>query len=163
MTIYCGIDNGVTGSLAFINNDDVSFILTPIKLCTNYQKKAKNLNRIDYPKLVKIFEIYQDYNLKVFIERPMVNPARFDATTSALRAFEATLICLEELNIAYEFIDSKSWQKDLLPSGLKGSEQQKKASTDVASRMFPQFKKEIEQHKDGDALLIAEWARRKQL
>jgi ribosome biogenesis protein Tsr3 len=93
----------------------------------------------------------------------MVNPGRFTATISAVRALEATLIVLEELDIAYDYIDSKGWQKDLLPLGLKSSDQQKKASAEVGIRMFPQFKELITKHKDADGILIAEWARRNKL
>ena len=161
--IFIGVDNGVSGSVGIISDEQVLFFLTPVKLCTNYQKKAKQLNRIDFPALIEIFKNYQELDVKAILERPMVNPTRFEATASALRAFEATLIVLEELNISHEFVDSKSWQKQLLPEGLKGSDQQKKASMDVACRMFPQFKEDITKHKDGDGLLIAEWARRNNL
>jgi hypothetical protein len=67
---------------------------------------------------------------------------------------EATEIVLEELQIPYQFIDSKEWQKVLLPSGLKG-DQLKKAALDVAKRLFP--KQEIV---NADSLLIAEYCRR---
>ena len=35
----------------------------------------------------------------VVLERPMVNPSRFKASKSALRAYEATLIILELISI----------------------------------------------------------------
>jgi hypothetical protein len=87
----------------------------------------------------------------------MVNSTRFNATLSAIRALEATLIALEESQFPYEYIDSKEWQKLLLPKGLKGSDELKKASLDVGKRMFP----ELEIKKDADGLLIAEFMRRK--
>lgn len=161
--IYCGIDNGVSGSIGFVSEEKSLFVLTPVKLCTNYQKKAKQLNRVDFKGLTKLFSDLTPTSIKVFLERPLVNPGRFNATTSALRAFEATIICLEELNLPYEYIDSKQWQKKLLPEGLKGSEAQKKASMDVGMRMFPQFAEDIRKHKDADGILIAEWARRERL
>lgn len=161
--IYCGIDNGVSGSIGFVSENNSLFILTPTKLCTNYQKKAKQLNRIDFQGLRILFSDFTSENIKVFLERPLVNPGRFEATASALRAFEATIICLEELGLPYEYIDSKQWQKKLLPEGLKGSQEQKKASMDVGMRMFPQFAEAIRKHKDADGILIAEWARRERL
>jgi hypothetical protein len=161
--IYCGIDNGVSGSIGFVSENNSLFILTPTKLCTNYQKKAKQLNRIDFQGLRSLFSDFTSENIKVFLERPLVNPGRFEATASALRAFEATIICLEELGLPYEYIDSKQWQKKLLPEGLKGSQEQKKASMDVGMRMFPQFAEAIRKHKDADGILIAEWARRERL
>jgi hypothetical protein len=67
------------------------------------------------------------------------------------------LIALEESQWAYEYIDSKEWQKSLLPKGLKGSEELKKASLDVGKRLFPS----LDIKKDADGLLIAEYLRRK--
>jgi len=91
------------------------------------------------------------------LERPMVNPGRFKATASALRALEATLIVLERLNIPFQYIDSKEWQRHLLPKGIEKDEL-KKAALDVARRLFPSV-----QTKDADSLLIAEYARRMRL
>lgn len=166
--VYAAIDNGSSGTIGAIFPDNTSFFKnTPTKSVTNYQKtKVKNITRINYPKLTEIFTTYSTKELKnwkVFIERPMVNPLRFDATTSALRAFECTLICLEELKLSYFFVDSKAWQHELLPLGIKGAPQQKKASMDIGIRMFPQHKELITSHKDADSLLIAEWARRHNL
>jgi hypothetical protein len=93
-----------------------------------------------------------------YIERPMVNPTRFQATASALRALEATLIILEELKIPYIYVDSKEWQKDLLPKELKG-EELKEASLNIGKRLFPKI--DFTGFKDADGLLIAEWGRRK--
>ena len=109
-------------------------------------------------------ELYQkgeDIVPFVLVERPMVNPTRFVATTSALRALEATLITLEMLNLPYQFIDSKEWQRDLLPKGIKGSEELKRASHDIGCRLFPTLNPNY--HADFDGLLIAEYGRRKGL
>jgi len=79
---------------------------------------------------------------------------------SAIRALEATLIVIESLKISLAYIDSKEWQKPLLPNGTKGGAEQKKASLDIGSRMFPQFKEEFKKQKDADGMLIAEYCRR---
>jgi hypothetical protein len=89
----------------------------------------------------------------------MVNPQRFKASTSALRALEATIIVLEELRLPFQYIDSKEWQKEMLPKGIKGSSELKKASLDIGNRLFPQFKDV--KHGDRDGLLMAEYCRRK--
>ena len=68
---------------------------------------------------------------------------------------------LEIMGLKHMFIDSKEWQKALLPKGIKGSDEQKKASFDIGNRLFPQF--EDFKHKDRDGLLIAEYGRRKNL
>ena len=90
----------------------------------------------------------------------MVNPTRFKATTSALRCFEAELVIIEYLGLRHIFIDSKEWQKELLPKGCSGNDL-KKASLDIGNRLFPMFEKF--KHPDRDGLLIAEYGRRKNL
>lgn len=158
--IFLGIDNGVSGSLGIVRPSAIGrtqYLHTPVKRELNYTKTKKWLHRIDYAKLYSILESINQ-EATVFLERPMVNPGRFQATVSALRALEATLIVIEELKLPYEYVDSKQWQKELLPSGLKG-EELKEASLQVAKRLFP--KVNFKGFSDGDGLLIGEYGRRK--
>ncbi len=167
--IYIGIDNGSTGSIGIINGDNVSYMCTPVKYELNYQKSAnKHINRIDFNGLMSILSPYsiipssQNPGVcKIGLERPMVDPRHFNATTSALRAFEATLIVIEQLSIGFEYIDSKGWQKMLLPAGIKGSKDLKKASLQIGSQLFPHLSEEIKKRGDADGILIAEFLRRR--
>jgi len=152
---YVGIDNGVSGSIGIVSDTLTKFFLTPTISVLNYTKEKRNVTRIDHVKLHTILERVK--NPFVVLERPMVNPGRFQATASALRALEATIIVFEILNIPYMFIDSKQWQKEMLPKGVKG-EALKKASLDIGTRLFPQFKHLYS--KDADGILIGEFARR---
>jgi len=162
--MYIGIDNGISGNIGIACGAYTSFHKTPTIFGQDYTKAKKNISRIDSPALLKLLtsEIALHTSSKPFclLERPMVNPQRFASTTSALRALEATLVILETLGIGYRFVDSKEWQKELLPKGVKGSEELKKASNDIGQRLFPQF---INIAADFDGLLIAEWARRNNL
>ena len=155
--VFMGVDNGVSGAITILSESGIVLlhIKTPIKNCLNYTKKKAFMNRVNFPKLKRILSSWEN-NCTPFcmIERPMVNPMRWVASVSALRCLEASEILLEELQIPYQFIDSKEWQKALLPSGLKGP-QLKKAALDVAKRLFP--KQVIV---NADALLIAEHCRR---
>jgi hypothetical protein len=162
--VYIGIDNGVSGSIGIVTGYVNEVFKIPVRKVLNYTKTKQWLNRIDGKELKEILSAPFDVS-KIFclIERPMVNPERFKATVSALRALEATLIVLEDLGIPYQYIDSKEWQKELLPSGLKGPEELKPASVEVACRLFPHLAEQIRKHKDGDGILIAEYARRKGL
>ena len=100
-----------------------------------------------------------DADICLRIERPMVNPMRFAATLSAMRALEATVIFFEGRKIPYSYIDSKEWQKVMLPEGLKGSDELKEASDSICRRLFP----DVEVCKGGgDSLLIAKYMRDKQ-
>jgi hypothetical protein len=153
---YIGIDNGVTGTVSIL--PDRIHYLTPVKKCLSYTKKKQWLNRIDTAKLTEMLSKYACGQTLCIIERPMINPARFKASMSALRALEATLIVLDTLEIPYEYIDSKQWQKVMLPQGLKGEDELKRAAMEVARRLFPDVK--IKTAKGADSLLIAEFARR---
>jgi len=156
---FIGIDNGVTGSVGILVEglEPVGF-KTPTKKVLNYTKQAKNVSRLEVNKFEELLQTHLPENkagVLCSIERPMVNPGRFQASLTAVRCLEATLNVLEKLAIPYEFIDSKQWQKALLPSGLKG-DALKHASLDVGKRLFPSVK----HVKDADGILIAEWLRR---
>jgi hypothetical protein len=161
---YIGIDNGVSGSIGILNGDGkvCFFGPTPTKKVISYTKtKIRHMTRIDVPKLHTLFiqalrseSLKSEDRYRAFIERPMINPTRFQASLSARASLEATLIVLEDMDIPYEFIDSKVWQKAMLPKGVTG-EQLKSASHDIGARMFA-----VEHTGDYDGLLIAEWARR---
>jgi hypothetical protein len=167
MKTYIGIDNGVTGSIGIVDTSDNTshFIKMPTFSQQSYTKKKQNITRIDVKKLTDILSNSLALNSSYFlvIERPMINPRRFKASMSAIRALEATLNVIETLDIPYQYIDSKEWQRDLLPQGIKGSDELKKASSDIGLRLFPIHKALIEKQKDADGILIAEWARRKGL
>jgi len=169
MKTYIGIDNGSTGSIGIIDHlGKKDFFNIPTCVEQNYTKTKQNITRIDFLEFSNILHEIKtircfNYECLALLERPMVNPKRFHATTSALRALESTLIALELHNIAFQYLDSKQWQKQMLPQGIKGSDEQKKASLDMGIRLFPEFKNEIIEHKDADGILIAEWARRNNL
>lgn len=160
MKAYIGIDNGVTGSVGIITGSKSWFYLTPVKKEQSYTKKKQNITRIDTT-LLKQFLNQDDWdNEFVLIERPMVNGKMFKSSMSAIRSLEATLCVLEGLGYPFQYIDSKEWQRALLPIGTKGTAELKKASVDIGCRLFPQHREQIKKHGDADALLIAEYCRR---
>lgn len=162
--IYIGIDNGVTGTIALIKEDETIFFKTPVKKEQSYTKTKQNISRLDFMKLHELFSTYIAGNKSfAVIERPGVNPARFKASISGVRCLEATIILLENMNIPFQYCDSKNWQKELLPAGIKGTPELKKASCDIGCRLFPEYEELISKHGDADALLIAEWSRRNNL
>lgn len=162
--LYISIDNGVSGTVAFISqNGNFDIFPTPVKKELNYTKAKGFISRIDIKKLkdklIDIIGSIPKESILILLERPMVNPGRFKASVSALRALEATLILVEELELSFIYVDSKQWQKIMLPSGLKG-EELKIASKDVGCRLFPSKKDFIQKHKDADSLLMAAWAKK---
>ena len=155
MKAYIGIDNGVSGTIAILTDNETIFVKTPVKKEQDYTKAKKIITRVDVSALKELLEPFAN-DAFILLERPLVNPNRFAATASALRCHEAELTVIEMLGIPFQFIDSKEWQKALLP---KGCDDTKKASLDIGNRLFPQFREF--KHPDRDALLIAEYAKRR--
>jgi hypothetical protein len=167
MKIYIGMDNGTSGSIGIIKETgDYYFIQMPKKTEKSYTKKDQNITRIDIIKLKKELEKYinfQNDQIRLYLERPFTNAQKqfIKAVISGMRALEAITIFCEQNNISLEICDSKSWQKLLLPIGIKKGET-KKASLDIATRKFPLYKDLYIKQKDGDGILIAEYCRRKE-
>ena len=168
MIYYCGIDNGVSGSISIVREDgSVSDAFSmPTFQEQDYVKKKQNVTRINTKELhSRLYEIDGhdlDSKIRAILERPFVNPMMFRATLSAIRAWEAILIVLKQFNWPQIVIDSKKWQKAMLPQGCKGPEL-KVASVQVGCRLFPDHVDWIRKQKDADSLLIAEFARRNKL
>lgn len=163
--IYIGIDNGVTGTIAWVGDGVESTIIeTPVIKEQSYTKAKNIITRIDHVKLreilVDVLGTVAPSDAIAVIERPMINNIRFKASISAARSLEATLCVVENLGIPHMYADSKDWQRKMLPAGTVGTPELKMASRDIGIRLFPIQEKLIRKHKDADALLIAEWARR---
>ena len=171
--LIIGMDNGATGTVcAWIPEHSwISFQLTPSKRQQNYQKQTKSIDRVDHQKLkewiseaIRVGKKHYKSKLKtaIVLQRPMVNPQRFDASLNAVRALEATLIVIQQLQLSYIVIDSKLWQHqffgkstiglDLKLQSLKrGLEQLKKIEG------TQKMQQTALQHGDADALMIAKF------
>lgn len=160
--IYVGIDNGTSGTIGVVGDEiEPIFTQTPIKVEQSYTKKKQNVTRLDSKAFYDLLSAYEPKDVTILLERPMINPSLFNASLSASRCFEAQLVIIELLQLKHMYVDSKDWQKLLLPKGTKGSNELKKASLDIGNRLFPQF--EENKHKDRDGILIAEYGRRMNL
>lgn len=153
---YIGIDNGISGSIGIIYEDGThEFFKTPTNKAQDYTKAKQQVTRVKPLELTKILS-KAGLGSMVILERPMVNPKMFKNSMSAMRCFEATITILETLNLPYEVIDSKEWQRDLLPKGTAG-EELKKASLDMGNRLFPNTK--LVNHPDCDGMMIAKYCK----
>lgn len=160
--IYIGIDNGTTGTIGIVGEGiEPQLYHTPVKKEQDYTKAKKQITRLDCNEFIEIINQFELNDVKIVCERPMINPTRWTASMTAIRCWEAQLIIFETLGISHQFVDSKEWQREMLPKGIKGSDEQKKASLDIGNRLFPQFASF--KQKDRDGILIAEYARRKNL
>jgi len=161
---YIGIDNGV-GTVGLITNvyteagkfirQEADILPVPIRKELDYTKKKQMVSRLDIKAMRQLLKGFKPENTFVALERPMVNPGRFKASAVGLRIYEAMLIALEDTGHRRLVIDSKAWQKEILPSGIKGSDKLKKASAQIGKQLFPHLEKKIK--RDADGLLIAYW------
>lgn len=167
--LYIGIDNGTSGTIGILGEHNMVFIETPIVKEQSYTKKKEIISRVDINKLYEVFaeamnnEGCQPSDCMVVMERPMINPEMFKTSMSASRTLEAELCVVEMLSMPHMYIDSKQWQREILPQGIKGSPELKKASRDIGKRLFPVHEFLIDKHKDADGILIAYWARKNHL
>lgn len=180
--LYIGIDNGTTGTIGWVGEGvHPTIIETPIRTEQSYTKSSKKTTRIDHERITSLFkEIIGDHDpseVLVVMERPFTGSfirgkdangkssgrGGFVANISAARAFEVTLVLVEQAKLPHEIVDSKQWQNVLLPKGIVGSDARKAASKDIGLRLFPDQEKVINKHKDADGLLIATWASRERL
>ena len=123
MRTFIGIDNGVTATIGIVSGDTSPIMAhVPTKKEQNYTKKKDNITRLDAKGFADLIGHYNPADVMVVMERPMVNPTRFKATTSALRCFEAELTLIEHFGYPHCYVDSKDWQREMLPLRLPVSE-----------------------------------------
>ena len=90
-----GWDNGISGAITFLNlySDEIHYLTIPTKHEKNYTKKVQYINRVDNQKLYReLNKIIDGRKCKMYMERPMVQGARFISTMSAIRCLESELI-----------------------------------------------------------------------
>lgn len=162
MTIIA-VDNGVTGTISILQRTKcIHHSPMPVRGEQSYTKTRQNITRIDWLRLFDLLKPWDhDKDCVVVIERPMVNPGRMKATFSALRCLESVLVVVEMRGLAYSYLDSKEWQRAMLPKGLWTKDvktepkELKRAAVDIARRLFPYV-----ETKDADSLVMAEYVRR---
>lgn len=169
--IVVGIDNGVSGSIGVLCANGNAFRPMPTITQLSYQKSVKRFSRrVDWKEFqdyIRLLPLSYDFESKetlvqFVLERPMINSTRFQASISAARALEAVLMSIEMLGDQFaqysiEYIDSRTWQKALLPPG-KGADEMKKLSSEIGKRKYPHHADTIDKQKDADGLLIAHFA-----
>ena len=148
-----GIDNGPTGSIGIIGPDGVIFESVPTIDALHYVMNGTWSTRLDRQSFKDLLFLNVPQGAMVFIERPFTGQF-VKAAISAARFYEAMIICLEDMNMGYQTVDSKEWQKPVLGE-VKGSAALKKASKLRGIQMYPNLQAAITKHKDADGLLIA--------
>lgn len=167
-TIFIGIDNGPSGSVGFLvyNHRGLRvaelFMRTPTYMMQDYTKAKKRISQLDYDIMRKIFRRIKNDNVISAMERPLVNPGRFVATAVGLRVHQQWLDLFNFFHLPMpSSLDSREWQKVLLPKGTEG-EELKRRSREIADRLYPNACKHVA-GSDCDGMLICEWLRRQNM
>lgn len=165
-------DNGTTGTIGWIYGGGASYadydmIEAPVKKRASFHKEPRSTTVIDVEKLKGTIRGWMEQaslipkDIIAYRERPMINPKRWQASMSASRADEAETIMLEQLGIEYHYVDSKAWQRHVLPSSGKAgttSDMLKAESMDIGLKEFkdhPGIVQCIRKHGDADGILGA--------
>lgn len=166
MRIFAAVDNGCTGTLGAVSEsrDWSMFDVVPTYRTRDYNRsKVRNTTHVDYDALLFVLsQLRKQGELRLVTERPLKNPRLFSASISGVRAHEILLAAARTLGVEIEdTLDSRNWQRPLLGETAKG--ESKPASERVGCELFPEHEALIRKHGDADALLMAEFFRRRVL
>ena len=162
--LYIGIDPGLDGGLAAINDEGYIGELSPMPT----RKVAKG-RRVDERAVQDWLrnQVSTHANTVVILE----DPGGHAPSAAGLRSMTHSFAVMETLiridRLSYHLVDAKEWQKMFWPRA-KGTDT-KAASIDTACKIWPEqpFLASSRSRKmhDGmtDSLLIAEWGRRYRL
>lgn len=154
--IYIGIDPGLDGGIAFLNENLIVLEKTPIIGGRDY----------DIQEMKKMLKLWLDWECFCTIENQISMPGQgLTSTLTTGKGFGIWLGLLAGLEIPHQVVHAKSWQTKLF-SGTSLKLDTKARSEIVAKRLFPQadFRKSERARvaNDGltDAACIAEYGRR---
>jgi len=151
--VYIGIDPGKTGAVAALQ-------------CDAGTVSAKVWDYDDQEGMEGLEWLVQAgcYNIKACVEKQQAWPKQGVSSVFKLgENYGRWQGRLEVLKISYELVTPAMWRKGVFDAMPK-QEDKKAMSLDLARRLFPELVGELKRKKDhgrAEALLIAEWLRRK--
>ena len=147
---YMGIDPGVSGAIAMLDNR--GNLVTTTKLPTYTIRTGKNRQCIDYPALRDLVAQYQPVQM-CLIERVWGQTGQGAVSAFSFgMAYGTTLSVLVQLQIPYQDITPNIWKQKF--SILKGSG--KDVSITEFNKLFPQSRITVKSHHNiAEAGLIA--------
>ena len=153
MTIYIGIDPGVSGAIAILAPDGVTFHDMPIL-------EVKKKQTLDYAGLACL----RPYSSSAFVAVELVGAMPGQGVSSMFKfgqCYGAVLATLATLELPYELVTPPVWKRAYRLIGCEKDE-----SRAAALRLFPQCANDLrlkKHHGRADALLLAEYLRRQEV
>lgn len=160
MRLFCGIDIGLKGGLAIIDESSKIVKLLPLRTLKNQQGKDEIDSCFIYESIDFLTDRTEAVHLTVIEAlRSYGNEGR-----SSLWSFGTsngkTRAVLEILGLSFMAVNPKDWQSTI----LRGTKKDKAAAIGFCLQKWPQadLKQGSSQYRDGlsDALCLAEWGRR---
>lgn len=157
-TTYMGIDNGVSGALAFYKPVKQTLITIPMPIIK--AKVGKGLkSQYDIPQILSIIKNFSFVRLAI-LEKAQAYPGQGSVTNFSIgRGYGIMEGILASLSIPYQVHHPKTWQKKMFEGMPK--QDTKQASILTAQRLFPNHsfrateKSTILHHGLTDAALMA--------
>lgn len=162
--LFVGIDNGVTGALAALDEAGRVIALAPLPVT-----KIKSMTVLDGATFKsRLDALCNGRRAHVLIEPAQMFTPGKKALASTWMCYGALRAILETSGYAWEPVGPQRWQKVMFADHVRAVDQDsKKTSILVAKRLFPDTrlsrteKSKVPDSGMADALLIAEYARRK--
>jgi len=168
--LFIGIDNGVTGAMAALTAEGSVIYLASlpvVKVGTMTVLDAESFRR-------QLFDLNHSYSPHILIEPAQLFSPGKKALTSTWMCWGALRAILEIGEYVWEPVNPQKWQREMFSDHVRaidqkadGKRDKKEASILVAKRLFPSVKltrtakSTVPDSGLADALLIAEYARRK--
>jgi len=167
--IMAGIDPGLSGALAFgYSSGKIKLLDIPTLTIAGAKKSRREINVTSLLEMITEWYVTMGPTCPIAVEWQQAMPdmrGRKQGATSTFRTgFNYGLIIglLESNGIPYHLVSPVSWKRGMMADMPK----EKSASIVAAKRIFPQSADQLTRKKDdgrADALLIAEYARRRSL
>jgi hypothetical protein len=155
---WIGIDIGLKGGIVAVDEDKNITIAVPMPTC----RIGKKTN-LDIVALAHMMESWPRREISMIcIEQPGSHMPSAAATASCNYQFGVCVGLLYRIACANTILRAQTWQKEYAIAGTKGNT--KTQAKAIASALYPDAGRTILGHEGMvDALLIAEYARRKNL
>jgi Holliday junction resolvasome RuvABC endonuclease subunit len=154
MTIWCGIDVGLSGAVAFIRDSGLGAMVYPMPLV-----EFDGQDEVDGDSLMDLLE---SMNPRLVAIERIQGFGGCSAASKLGQAYGTLITSTLARRFRLERVRPQKWQGAMLP-GIHGRDELKRASVAKAKALFPTvvFKKSGRTKPDdiADALLIAAWAR----
>lgn len=159
-----GIDPGLSGGLAVITNSgELEVIDMPVYMV----KVDRSVKRyLDRKRILSFLRSLNKFETIAFLEKQQAYPSQGSVSNySTGFEFGVLVTCFDALELSYELVHPKTWQKEFSIRGGTAKKETKGMSTQIAEQLFPRvsFRGPNGAALDGrsDAALIAEWGKRR--